>query len=68
MAAVRNSIDIPVAADESVLTVADCMAIIRANAADIINLKIMKSGLVESMNIAALARASGLRLMIGGMV
>src|SRR5206468_8577908 len=37
-------------------------------AADFINIKIMKSGLLAALDIAAYARAAGLRLMIGGMV
>jgi L-Ala-D/L-Glu epimerase / N-acetyl-D-glutamate racemase len=68
MAAVRRDAGIPVAADESVRSLQDVMDIVRHKAADFVNIKIMKSGVLHSMEIAALARASGLKLMIGGMV
>ncbi|MGH7233127.1 MAG: mandelate racemase/muconate lactonizing enzyme family protein [Nitrospiraceae bacterium] len=68
MAALRRDTSIPVAADESCRSLEDTRDILRAEAADFINIKIMKAGLFEAMDIAALARATGLRLMIGGMV
>ena len=37
-------------------------------AADVINIKIMKSGVAEALRMVALAKAEGLDLMIGGMV
>lgn len=64
----RSTLKIPIAADESVQTVEDLKAIIQNKAADFINIKITKSGLVEGAEIALLARMSGLKLMIGGMV
>ena len=50
----------------------DSMAALRRDtgvliAADI-NIKIMKSGVLDALDIAAFARTAGLRLMIGGMV
>ena len=68
MARVRVGTDVPIAADESVATVADARRVIEAEAADIINLKITKSGLFESIEIAHLAHTMGLGLTIGGMV
>jgi len=68
LAALRSSLNIPIAADESVQTVEDLKSIIQNQAADFINIKITKSGLLEAAEIASLARMSGLRLMIGGMV
>ncbi|UCE62793.1 MAG: dipeptide epimerase [Nitrospirota bacterium] len=68
LAALRASLDIPIAADESVQTIEDLKAIIQHKAADFINIKITKSGLLEGAEMASLARMSGLRLMIGGMV
>jgi len=68
MAAVRARTMIPVAADESVFTGADAQEVIAAGAADVINLKIMKSGVMEAMTIASVARSAGLGLMIGGMM
>jgi o-succinylbenzoate synthase len=68
LAALRSFLDIPIAADESVQTVEDLKSIIQNQAADFINIKITKSGLLEAVEIASLARMSGLRLMIGGMM
>jgi L-alanine-DL-glutamate epimerase-like enolase superfamily enzyme len=58
-----------IALDESVATSADAL-----NAANhlgdghVINIKLMKSGIAEAMDIVAVARATGMGLMIGGMV
>ncbi|MFM8445657.1 MAG: dipeptide epimerase [Methylococcus sp.] len=68
MAWLRRQINVPLAADESVFTARDALAVVQAGAADVINLKIMKSGVLETLNIIAIARAAGLGLMIGGMV
>ena len=68
LAALRCDAGVPVAADESVRSLQDARDVIEHKAADFINIKITKSGLLESMDIAAFARAAGLRLMIGGMV
>lgn len=68
MAAVRSKSGVTVAADESVFTPADALAVVQAGAADVINLKVMKSGLMETLAIANIAKAAGLGLMIGGMV
>jgi L-alanine-DL-glutamate epimerase-like enolase superfamily enzyme len=57
-----------VAADESVSTEADAAAVIASRAADVINIKLMKRGIAEALKVAALARASGIGLMIGGNV
>jgi L-alanine-DL-glutamate epimerase-like enolase superfamily enzyme len=68
MAALRKDTGVAIAADESVASAADALRVIRADAADVINLKIMKSGVMEVMDIAAIARAAGKQLMIGGMM
>lgn len=68
LAALRRDLGVPVAADESVRSLQDARDIVQQQAADVINIKIMKSGLLEALDMAAFARASGLRLMIGGMV
>jgi L-alanine-DL-glutamate epimerase-like enolase superfamily enzyme len=59
---------IPVAADESVHTAADALRIARMGAANVINIKLMKSGLVEALDIAAVCRAAHLGLMVGAMI
>lgn len=65
---ISRSTDIPVCADESVRSLKDVSAVIRARAAKVISVKLMKSGLVEAAAIARTARAAGLKLMISGMM
>jgi L-alanine-DL-glutamate epimerase-like enolase superfamily enzyme len=57
-----------VAADETVTTAADARRVVAERAAHVINIKLMKAGLAEALDIVAVAKASGLRLMIGGNV
>ncbi|MEI8256820.1 MAG: dipeptide epimerase [Deltaproteobacteria bacterium] len=59
---------VPIAADESAGTLDDVLAIAHARAAHVVNLKVMKSGVVQALDMAHAARAHGLQLMIGGMV
>lgn len=66
--AIRHLTGIPVAADESVRSLDDAGRVAQLQAADYINIKIMKTGVVEALRIAAFARSAGLRLMVGGMV
>ena len=68
MAALRSETGWIVAADESVATAADARAVVRAGAAQVFNVKLMKAGVAEGMAIAEVARAAGIRLMIGGNV
>lgn len=59
---------VPVAADESCRSPADAVRIVREGLARVINIKLVKSGVVQALEIAAVAKAGGLGLMIGGMV
>ncbi len=68
MAAIRQETGIPVAADESVRSLADAQEVVARGAADYINIKIMKTGVAEAVEIACFTKTSGLKLMIGGMV
>lgn len=68
MAAIRRETGIPVAADESVRSLDDARNVVEQVAADYINIKIMKTGVVEAVDIAAFTLKSGLKLMIGGML
>jgi len=68
MAAIRRETGIPVAADESVRSLADAQEVVARGAADYINIKIMKTGVAEAVEIASFTKASGLKLMIGGMI
>ena len=68
MAAIRRETGIPVAADESVRSLADAQEVVARGAADYVNIKIMKTGVIEAVEIADFTKASGLKLMIGGML
>jgi len=65
---VKEHTSIPIAADESVFTSADAINIVRTGCADVINIKIMKSGILEALDIAAIARSANIKLMIGCML
>ncbi len=68
LAAIRQETGIPVAADESVRSLDDARHIVEQQAADYINIKIMKTGVSHAVDIAMFALRSGLKLMIGGMI
>ena len=68
LAEVGRAAGLPVVADESASSAKDALHVAQTRAAQIVNVKPMKAGFVEAMDIAAIARAAGLRLMIGGMV
>ena len=59
---------VPVAADESCRSAEDAARIARDGLAQVINVKLAKCGVAQALEIIAIARASGLGLMIGGMV
>ena len=66
LALVRRSIGFPVMADECVYGHDSLLKIIRAEAADIVKLKVMKQGgLIPTREMASTAEAAGLRLVIG---
>ena len=65
---VKDHTSVPIAADESVFTSADAINIVRSGCADVINIKIMKSGILEAIDIAAIARSANIKLMIGCML
>jgi len=57
-----------VCADESVGSLADARRAIDSNAVSAINIKFMKSGILEGAKIARLASSHGIRLMMGAML
>ena len=59
---------VPVAADEAVHSAADALRVARMGAANVVNIKLMKSGLVEALDIAAVCRAAHIDLMVGAMM
>jgi len=55
-----------IAADESVCSERDAQLVARKRAAQVINIKLMKAGIAVALDIARVARAHDLSLMIGG--
>ncbi|MCK4307060.1 dipeptide epimerase [candidate division WOR-3 bacterium] len=66
---VRDSVNIPIMVDESLHSARDAINLIRANACDIFNIKLMKSGGIrEASKIANIAESAGIPCMLGCMV
>jgi L-alanine-DL-glutamate epimerase-like enolase superfamily enzyme len=59
---------VPVAADEAVHTAADALRVARLGAAHVVNIKLMKAGIVAALDVAAVCRAAHLELMVGAML
>ena len=68
MAELTRSSRVPICADESARTVKDVARLAREGGAHGVNLKLMKSGVGESLAMWSLARAFGMELMMGGML
>ena len=56
------------AADESASNAATVAHLLKMNAVNVVNIKLMKAGIVEALDIAALCRATHTQLMIGAMI
>lgn len=65
---VREHCGVPVGADESVFSPEDAIRVVREGAADVINIKVAKAGLAGALDIASVARAANVDLMIGCMM
>lgn len=63
----RNS-PVPVLADEAVLTPSDALRVVTETAVHGVNVKLMKSGVQGALDIIAIVRAAGRRLMLGCML
>ena len=59
---------LPVAADESAHDLASARHVIEARAATVVNIKLMKCGVAEALDIPALCRSAHIDLMIGGLL
>ena len=69
LAAVTDAVDTPIMADESVRTARDVRRISDRGAADLVNIKLAKTGgLAEALAAAEAARTAGLGLVIGCMM
>lgn len=65
---IRTKVEAPIMLDESVHTAQDAVKAIDAEACDIINIKLMKSGgLYEALKINSIAEASSVECFVGGM-
>jgi L-alanine-DL-glutamate epimerase-like enolase superfamily enzyme len=68
LAKIKMNSTIPVMADESVHSPSDAIRLIKANAVDLINIKLMKSGGIHNAaKISAVAEAANVPCMIGCM-
>ncbi|RAO98701.1 chloromuconate cycloisomerase [Petrotoga sp. 9PW.55.5.1] len=69
LAFLRNKINIKIMPDETVHNSHDALKVIKKKAADMINIKLMKSGgLYEAEKINAVAESAGINCMLGCMV
>jgi muconate cycloisomerase len=65
MADVRANVEVPIMADESVYSVQDALALIRAQAADVLSTYVGKGGIGQARKIAAVAVGAGLTCTVG---
>lgn len=66
---VTDRTDTPIMADESVFSVHDAKRVLEMRAADLINIKLMKSGgIYNAKKINTLAEANGVACMVGSMI
>lgn len=67
--AVRDASPIPIVADEACFDHHDAYALARSSAADMLNIKLSKSGGIHTaLKIASVAESAGLRCMVGCML
>jgi len=59
---------VAIAADEAVTCASDVVELAALGACHVVNLKLMKGGVVEALDVVAACRATHLGLMIGGMI
>jgi L-Ala-D/L-Glu epimerase / N-acetyl-D-glutamate racemase len=64
---VRENCPVDVAADETVYTVANAIRVVKEEAADAINIKVAKVGMLGAMDVIGIGKAANLKLMLGGM-
>lgn len=69
MAKVRRAIDIPLSADESVMTIQDARKLVLAEAADIFSIKVTKNGgITPAKAICEFADAHGIQVFFNSMI
>jgi L-alanine-DL-glutamate epimerase-like enolase superfamily enzyme len=68
LAVVKAAVEVPIMADESCHSPADALEIVRKEAADILNIKLMKcGGIYRATQIWGVAQAAGLPCILGSM-
>ncbi|WP_028782748.1 mandelate racemase/muconate lactonizing enzyme family protein [Thalassobacillus devorans] len=66
---VKEQVDTPIMADESVFSLYDARQVLETESADLINIKLMKSGgIYQALKIAAIADSYGVECMAGSMI
>ena len=68
LAYLSKRLPMPVCADESAYSLDDVFRLIRKNAVTAVNIKLTKLGFLRAREVWSLARAKGLKLMMGEMV
>lgn len=69
MAKVRRAIDIPLSADEGVMTLQDAQNLVRAEAVDVFSIKVTKNGGIRpAKEICDYAAASGIQVFFNSMI
>ncbi len=59
---------VPIAADESASNAAAVARLIKMGAVNVVNIKLMKAGILEALDIASTCRVNHIGLMIGAMI
>jgi len=65
---VTQHTSVPVAADESASSPAAVQRLLRMGAVSVISIKLMKTGIIDALDIAAICRTAHVELMIGAMI
>ena len=69
LAKIRRKIDIPLSADESVVSIHDARKLVEADAVDIFSIKVTKNGGIKpAKNICDFADANGIQILFNSMI